>query len=156
MIEFVYGYDSEVIDFISQISPPPDGSTFGRCKTIGVLNDGQLIAGMVFFHFNPAAETIEIGAAAISPRWFTRATYRRMFEYPFVECGCQMVYTKVRADNERLLSEFARMDFNLTIIPRMYGRDEDGVLCTLTDDQWLSSRLAERMYRDVRRKKEAA
>ena len=95
-------------------------------------------------------------AAAITPRWFTRATYRRMFEYPFVECGCQMLYGRVRAENEHLLSLLARVNFNLTMVPRMYGRSEDGVLCTLTDDQWLDSRISKRIYRDVRREKEAA
>ena len=48
------------------------------------------------------------------------------------------------------------MNFNLTYVPRMYGRDEDGVLCTLTDDQWLDSAVSRRIYRDVRRKREAA
>jgi hypothetical protein len=48
------------------------------------------------------------------------------------------------------------MNFNLTVIPRLYGRSEDGVLCTLTDDQWLDSRLAKRMYRNMRREREAA
>ena len=38
----------------------------------------------------------------------------------------------------------------------MYGRSEDGVLCTLTDDQWLDSKMSKRLYRDVRKKREAA
>ena len=36
------------------------------------------------------------------------------------------------------------------------ARSEDGVLCTLTDDQWLDCKLSERIYRYVRREKEAA
>jgi hypothetical protein len=48
------------------------------------------------------------------------------------------------------------MNFNLTMVPRMYGRSEDGVLCTLTDDQWLDSRLSKSIYRNVRRVREAA
>ena len=67
-----------------------------------------------------------------------------------------MLYGRVRAENEHLLSLLARVNFNLTMVPRMYGRSEDGVLCTLTDDQWLDSKLSERLYRDVRREREAA
>jgi RimJ/RimL family protein N-acetyltransferase len=158
VIEFVYGHDEEIARFVAtfahdQLAP----ENFGRCKTIGVIDDeGRLIAGLVYFNYDPKAATIEIGAAAVTPRWFNRAVYRRMFEYAFIECGCQMVFTRVRADNEPLLSQFARMNFNLTAVPRMYGRSEDGVLCTLTDDQWLDSRLSRRIYRDVRGKQEAA
>jgi RimJ/RimL family protein N-acetyltransferase len=156
MIEFVYNHDEEVCRFVGRLSAASDDG-FGRCKTIGVIDgEGRLIAGLVYFNYDPTAETIEFGAAAITPRWFTRATYRRMLEYPFVECGCQMLYGRVRVDNEQLLSELARINFNLTMVPRMYGRSEDGVLCTLTDDQWLDSKISKRIYRDVRREREAA
>jgi hypothetical protein len=153
MIEFVYNHDNEVAQFIKQEHA---GGSFGRCKTIGVIDGDRLIAGLVYYNYDPDAETIEMGARAITPRWFTRATYRRLFEYPFVECGCQMLYARIPVENEYLLSQFARMNFNLTVIPRLYGRSEDGVLCTLTDDQWLDSRLAKRMYRNMRREREAA
>jgi hypothetical protein len=65
-----------------------------------------------------------------------------------------MVLAYIRADNERLLSQFARMNFNLTMVPRLYGQADDGVLCTLTDDQWLDCRIAKRVYRDVNRRRE--
>ena len=156
MLEFVYDHDDEVAQFVAQLAPPAGGG-FGRRKTIGIIDDGgRLIAGLVYFNYDPKAAVIEMGAAAITPRWFTRAVYRRMFEYPFLECGCQMVFTRVRADNEALLSQFARLNFNLTAVPRMYGRSEDGVLCTLTDDQWLDSALSRWIYRDAIGKKEAA
>jgi hypothetical protein len=156
MIKFVYNHDNEIAHFIQQ-SAPPAGGSFGRYKTIGVIDEeGRLIAGLVYFNYDPNAETMEMGARAIMSRWFTRATYRRMFEYPFVECGCQLLYTRIPAENEYLLSQFARMNFNLTMVPRMYGRSEDGVLCTLTDDQWLDSRLSKSIYRNVRRVREAA
>ena len=130
---------------------------FGRRKTIGVIDEeGRLIAGLIYFNYDPNAASIEYGGASIDPRWLSRTTIRRMFEYPFVECGCQILITRVRAENERLLSQLARLNFNLTYMPRMYGRSEDGVICTLTDDQWLDSALSKRIYRDVRGRQEAA
>jgi len=156
MLEFVYDHDKEISQFVAQFAPPSGGG-FGRCKTIGVIDgEGRLIAGIVYFNYDPNAAVIEFGAAAIEPCWFNRMTHRRMFEYPFIQCGCQMLFARVRANNELLLSQLARLNFNLTAVPRMYGRDEDGVLCTLTDDQWLDSALSKRIYRDVRRKQEAA
>jgi len=156
MLNFVYDHGEEIARFVAQFAPPSGGG-YGRCKTIGVIDqDGKLIAGLVYFNYDPGAAVIEFGAAAVDRRWFNRVTYRRMFEYPFIECGCQMLFGRVRADNELLLSQLARLNFNLTYMPRMYGRDEDGVICTLTDDQWLDTALAKRVYRDVRRKQEAA
>ena len=157
MIDFVYNHDEQVAGFVAQLTDNHNGGNFGRCKTIGVIDEqGRLIAGLVYFNWDPRGETIEMGLASISPYWLTRATFRRIFEYPFIECGCQMVYARVRIDNERLLSGLARLNFNLTAVPRMFGRTEDGVLCTYTDDQWLDSKLSERVYRNVRRAKEAA
>jgi RimJ/RimL family protein N-acetyltransferase len=154
-IEFLYGQDEAVAQFVAQFVQ--HGRTgFGRCKTIGVIDDdGRLIAGFVYHTYNDAAGVIEMGAAAIDRRFLTRATLRRMFEYPFIECGCQMLITQVHADNEALLDQFARLNFNMTLIPRLFGRDDDGVYCTLTDDQWLDSKFSRRLYRDAR-KKEAA
>ena len=86
-----------------------------------------MIAGLVYFNYDTNAETMEIAVAAITPRWFTRASYRRMFEYPFVECGCQMLYARIRAENEWLLSQIARINFNLMMVPRMYGRSAPGM-----------------------------
>jgi len=154
MLELVYGYDEEVARFIASFGAT--GPDYGRCKTIGVVEDGQLIAGLVYFNYDPDAAVIELGTASSSPRWLNRVTYRRMFEYPFIECGCQMLIVRVRADNAALLSVLARMNFNLTYVPRMYGRDADGVLGTLTDDQWLDSNVARRLYRDARKRMEAA
>jgi RimJ/RimL family protein N-acetyltransferase len=154
MIEFVYGHDKEVTQFMAQLIP--SGDDISRCKTIGVVDqDGSLIAGMSYFNYDPDAGTMEWGVASTTPRWLSRTTYRRMFEYPFIECGCQMLRTYARIDNERILSLLARMNFNFTIVPRWFGRAEDGVLCTLTDDQWLDGRIAKWIYRDVRNKEAA-
>ena len=156
MFEFVYDQDETVAQFVAQFMPST-GNGYGRCKTIGVIDDGgNLIAGLVYFNYDPNAAVIETAVASIDRRWLNRATYRRMFEYPFIECGCQMIYGRVRADNEPWLAQLAKMNFNFTYVPRMYGRGDDGVLCTLTDDQWLDSAVSKRIYRDVRRKEEAA
>lgn len=154
MTEFVYGHDAEIAKFYDlfahgQIASPH----FGHCKTIGVIDkEGKLVAGLIYYNYNKNSAAIELGVASITPRWLNRAVYRRMFEYPFIECGCQMLYVRIRADNERLLSVVARMNFDLIYVPRMFGRNDDGVYCTLTDDQWLDSNVSKRLYRDARKK----
>jgi RimJ/RimL family protein N-acetyltransferase len=160
MLSFLYGHDEEIVKFVAAFTRNAGGSnTVGprSCKSIGIVDeDGRLIAGFIYFNYDNDAGVIELGLAAINRRWANRTVYRRLFEYPFIECGCQMLVARVRSDNEPVLSMLARLNFNLTLIPRMYGRDEDGVLCTLTDDQWLDSDVSKKIYRDARREKEAA
>ena len=153
-MQFLYGHDDAVTSFVAQLIGR-EVRSFGRYKAIGVLDeDGRLIGGAVYSNYDPAAGVIEGSIAAIDRRFFSREAFRRILEYVFIGCGCQMLYARVRADNEHLLSQLARLNFNFTLIPRMYGRDDDGVVVTLTDDQWLDSKLARRVYRDVT--KEAA
>lgn len=151
MLTFIYQHDEEIAQFVAQFDPRGRAAMV-NCKSIGVINEnGDLIAGMVYFNYDKEAGVIEMGFAATDRRFFNRTTWKRMFEYPFIELGCQMMVARVRADDEKLLGMLARMNFNLTLIPRMFGREEDGVIATLTDDQWLDSWLAKRVYKDVRR-----
>lgn len=151
MLTFVYGHDEAIADFIAQFDTRPRAAIM-NCKSIGVVDDdGNLVAGMTYYNYDATAGVIEFGLASVDRRFANRTVYKRMFEYPFIELGCQMLFTRVRAGNEQILSQMARLNFNLTLIPRMYGRDDDGVIGTLTDDQWLDSALSRKIYRDVRR-----
>jgi RimJ/RimL family protein N-acetyltransferase len=154
-MQFVDGHEDVVARFISAFNTRDDRViNLGNCKTIGVINDdGVLVAGIVYHNYDPDAGVIEVTLAATDRHWVTRATLRRGFEFPFIKCGCQMIYTRVRSDNEYLLGMLARLNFSFTLIPRMYGRAEDGVVCTLTDDAWLDSVISRRIYRAVREKK---
>ncbi len=155
MLQYVYDNDTLIVEFIAALLGREPRS-YGKYKTLGVLDeDGRLIGGVVYHNYDKQAAVIEMGLAAVDRRFFNRETFRRMFEYVFIGAECQMLFTRVRAGNEHLLSQMARLNFNLTLIPRMYGRDEDGVIGTLTDDQWLDSKLARRVYRDMT-KREAA
>jgi len=156
MLQFVYDNDTIIAEFIAHMLGR-ELRSFGRYKTLGVLDaDGRLIGGIVYHNYDKAAGVIEVGVAAVDRRFFNRATFRRLFEYVFIGAECQMLFSRVRASNEHLLSQLARLNFNLTLIPRLYGRDEDGVIATLTDDQWLDSKLARRVYRDATGREEAA
>lgn len=134
MIEMAFGFDDAVADFVQRHI---EGcQPFGNVRAIGFVNDGVLIGGTVFHNYNPEAGVIELTTAATSPRWLTRTTLHAIFAYPFERCGCQMLYLRVKAGNERMVRIARRYGFNEHRIPRMWGRDEDGFIFTLTDDQW--------------------
>jgi hypothetical protein len=105
MLDYVYGHDQIVARFVADLIPHCHRGFGPNIKAMGVVDEeGKLIAGIVYSNYDPEAETIEISGAALPGKyWLTRGTIERMYVYPFLRCGCQMIYQKTPADNERLL-----------------------------------------------------
>lgn len=150
MLHYVYGHDKAIADFVAQMIPHCRYG-FGNCKTIGVIDAaGRTIAGIVFHNWNPQFGLIEITAAALPrSRWFMRETIRRMYGYPFDIAQAQMILHWVRADNTPLLRQLAAIGCTRTLVPRMFGRDMDAMLCTLTCEQWKANRINKRINRPM-------
>jgi hypothetical protein len=145
-LRYVYDHHEIVGNFVAQLIPHV-GGTFGpAAKAIGVIDEeGKLIAGLVYTNYDPLSGTMEINGAAVNRRWLTRGTIARMYQYPFVQCGCQMVFQRTPADNEYLLGMLASYDYTFLPVPRMFGRNRDGVLCTLTIEDWANNRFNKRL-----------
>jgi len=82
--------------------------------------------------------------------WLSRRTVQVMYDYPFYGVGCQMVIKTTMADNEIVLRIMAAIGFTLHYIERLGGRDRDGVVGTLTVEQWEASKY------NINRKRETA
>jgi hypothetical protein len=146
MLDYVYGHDVIVADFVAQLIPRCRERGFPPAsKAIGIIKDGALIAGVVYHNYEPEAQVIEISGAALpGHQWVTRETLKRSYVYPFITCGCQMVVQRNSVRDERLLGMLAHLNYAFIPIPRMLGRDEDGVLCCLTYEAWVESRINQR------------
>ena len=140
MPKLLYGHDAEVAGFVSLLLFRDDRG-FGNCRAIGSIDaDGKLIGGVVYHNYQPEAGTIELSSAATTPRWLNRLVLYAIFAYPF-EIGCQMALMRVSARNTRLHRQFDALGLRRHPIPRLYGRDEDGIIFTLTDDDWSTWRF---------------
>ena len=146
MLDYVYGHDEAVAHFVAQLIPECRELGFGNCKAIGVIDDrGHMIAGLVYNHYNPQAKTIEISAAALPGKyWMTRRTLGHMFGYPFRQIGCQMVFQRIKADDVYQMDQMERFNYMFVTVPRMFGRDTDGVLCLLTYEDWINNKFNKR------------
>ena len=105
MLDYVYGHDEVVAEFVASLIPTASRG-FGNSKAIGVVEDGRLIAGLVYHNYNPEAGVIEIsGRCRIMAD--TRDAEARASLAPFLQIGCQMVMmvvsdaTNVRYVNQR-------------------------------------------------------
>ena len=79
------------------------------------------------------------GAAIPGTNWFSRRTIQIMHDYPFYQCDCQMVIMTTMADNQIVLRILAALGYTFHHIARLGGRDHDGVVATLTVEEWEES-----------------
>ncbi|MBP1882383.1 GNAT family N-acetyltransferase [Sinorhizobium mexicanum] len=112
------------------------GRGFADFATLGVTEEGRLVAGVVYHNYSPEAGVIELSAAATSKRWLTRPVLTAMFGYPFDEIGCQMAVLRVSEENRGMVEIARRFGFTSHRIPRLRGRDEAEIIFTLTDNDW--------------------
>ena len=162
MLRYIYDQDDLVADFVAR-SKVASGATKRagfppNKRAIGIIDDqNELIAGIVYFNYNPEAGTIEMSVEALpKQRWLTPTTLAVMFQYPFVHCGCQMLITKTMARSTHVLRMLAAMNFTLILHPRAGGRYEDGVVAQLTYEDWLDSKFCKRYGHHVPTKADEA
>lgn len=111
---------------------------------MGVLNShNKVIAGLVFHDWNPECGTIEISAAAENPRWFTRGVINEAMNYAFKGAGVQAIFGRTQEDNKRTRKIWRALGSTETVIPRLFGRDQDGIVMVVTDDAWNASKYCE-------------
>ena len=68
------------------------------CEAIGLEDDGELLAVVVYNLYSSADIAMHI-AAVPGRRWMTREFLRVAFRYPFVQLGCRRVSGYVPASN---------------------------------------------------------
>lgn len=150
MLDYVYGHDEIVAQFVAQLIPRCRERGFGAAKAIGVIEDGKLIAGMVYNNYNPDSQVIEMSGAALpGKQWLTRETLKRIYQYPFLQCGCQMVVMVVAAEDKRLLRILASLNYAFIKFPRLHGRTKDAVLCLLTYEDWATNKMCRRFHHHI-------
>jgi len=146
MLDYVYGQDEIVAPFVAQLIPHCRRGFGPNVKTIGVIDsEGWLIAGFVFHNFEPETHIIEISGAALpNKKWCTQRTLAHIYQYPFLQLGCQMIVQRVQASNERLLRQLAALNYAFVRVPRLFGRNEDCVICLLTEEDWAANKICQR------------
>jgi hypothetical protein len=149
-LRYVYGQDKLVADFVIRlklaIGAPGVDFDLNKIRTVGIIDaNNELIAGLIFYNFSPETGWIELSLEALpKSRWLTRTTLAVMFQYPFLQCGSQMLVTKTSMKHQHVLRMLAALNFTFITIPRLYGRNRDGVLCMLSDDAWKASKTCRR------------
>lgn len=119
MKSVVYGQDERVVKWVAERIRE---DKFEGAVGIGLEEDGELIAGVVFNLFTGPSICMHV-AAVPGKRWMTREYLWRCFAYPFLQLGCNRITGLVRVDN----LEAQRFDEHLGFV-------REGILRRACDD----------------------
>ena len=109
---------------------------------MGVVKDDELVAVVAYHNWDQRADVMEMSAASTHPKWLSPKVLRTMYGYPFDVAKVQMVVKRVSKNNTGLLDQFKRLGFTLYEIPRLRGRDENEIICTLTQEDWAAGKFS--------------
>ena len=92
----IYGQEDRIVPWVGQRI---DEDHFGKdCIALGLEEDGELIAGVVFNWYTGPSISMHV-AAEPGRRWLNRDFLFRCFAYPFLQLNCNRVTGLVRVDN---------------------------------------------------------
>lgn len=135
-MRLIYGQNERIAEFVAKQISVCNGRGFGENTAIGVEADGELIGGFVFHDWSPEFGTIEISFAGTNRRWLTRPVMYGMLSYVFNELGCQMACSKTPASMKHAVRICKAYGARQVTIPRLFGRNEDAIISTLTVEEW--------------------
>ncbi len=148
---YVYNRPEIVAPFVAALIPHCRRGFGTNIAAMGIIDEeGRLVGGFVYHNWDPDAALIEVSGAALpGENWCTRETLRRIYAYPFLDLDCQMIVQRTPADDVRLLAQLARLNYAFSMVPRLFGRDRDGIVGTLTREAWLESKFTRRIWARV-------
>lgn len=132
----VYGCDEVVAKLVASLIPAAARGFGTDFTAIGVDHEGVLVGGFVFHNWSPEAQVIEISHAGTDRRWLSRRTLYAAFSYVFDGIGCQMAIAQTPARLKHAVRIARAYGFRQVTIPRLFGRGEDGIISTLTVEDW--------------------
>lgn len=145
MPTLIFGHSASLAQWAAVHIPHVAQGAFGPCQAIGVASGddagAKLYAVIVYHDWNERARTVQISAAAVSPRWATPGTLRALLHYPFMQMGVYKVWLAIPQSNERALR------FNLgigmkqdAILRHQFGPRRHAVIVSMTWDEYRNSR----------------
>lgn len=105
--KLLLGYDREIAEWVRQRLEMESG--FGDCSAIGIVREGKLIAGVVYYSYRPP--TVEMAIASTSPHWANRRILKHLFQYPFNQLNCKRITVLVDSENQPVRAFDERLGF---------------------------------------------
>lgn len=145
MKRIAFGYERVLGDWIASRT----GGTFvhGEARTIGLLDNGEPIAGVLYDQYNGASIGMHV-AAEPGARWMTREFLRVCFAYPFEQLGVRKIIGLVGSGNTRARAFDEHLGFVLEATLKEAHPDGDLLVYSMTRSQcrWLDLNKRHRLH----------
>jgi len=120
----VFGRDIDIAAWVARNLPTVGDDGFGPCTAIGVMRNGEVIAGVVFHGYRQTYSSIDVSIFSTSPAWASKRTIAQILAYPFIQLGCRRVAAQVEAKNTRAQKFLTGIGFVREGVARLgYGHD---------------------------------
>lgn len=107
MRRILVGEDKLVVPWVAQ---RVNENSFGECSSIGLEEDGELIAGVVYNMYTGSSVCMHV-AAAPTKRWLDKSYLYVCFITPFKYMKCNRVTGLVRSDNSVCIRFVEKLGF---------------------------------------------
>jgi len=81
-----------------------------KCTAIGVMENGKLLAGVVYSDYRPNL-SIEMNIASVDKRWCSRHNLKIFFQYTFTQLNLGRAQATCSVMNEGAISMLLRLGF---------------------------------------------
>lgn len=116
----IYGADQEIAQWVAKRIP--DYTLMPGARSLGVVKDGKIVAGVVFERCN--GFNIEASIAAMpGAGWADRKTLFALFSYPFHQLGVEAVTVLVSLANLESLNLATKLGFEKVALVPFAARD---------------------------------
>lgn len=131
-MRLLFGHDAVVSTWVARHIPHMAGD-FGPSSAIGVVDEsGNPMAGIVFHDYQPNYGTIQLSAAAESPRWATRNVISAILGYPFRQLMVHKVWTATQHKNDRAIRFNKGIGFTQeATLKDHFGRGDHAIICRM-------------------------
>lgn len=132
-MRLLFGHDTEVARWVSAHIPHMQGADFGPASAIGIVDENQSpMAGIVFHDYQPLYGTIQLSAAAESPRWATKKVIGAILGYPFLQLKVHKVWTATQHENLRAIKFNKGVGFTQeATLKDHFGAGRHAVICRM-------------------------
>ena len=100
---------------------------WGSFNALGLITNGQLVAGIVYNNFEGASAEMHVSAIEGS-RWMTKEFLFSAFDYPFNQLGLRRVTGRIKKRNKRAAAFVKHLGFKYEGTMRHYFADDDALI----------------------------
>lgn len=140
----IYGHDRVVAEFVaSKIEGFDSSLDKNDYVAIGVVENGGLIAGVIYNEYRPPVDIRE-SFASISPTWATKYTLKHLFAYPFIHLGVRRMSSVVDVANVASVDLTERLGFKREgVIRKAMDNGNDAIMFGMLKEEcpWIKSLL---------------